>query len=99
MATNSVRSEIFKILCDKSIFPVGYSGYSWDYAKKIKAYLPSNVINSVKDIDNSIREALETVDGYVYSNGTKCFPKMGMKKIREPKSNNPNDYNILYEVI
>lgn len=99
MSTNSARSEIFKILCNKAIFPSGYSGYSWDYAKIIKSNLSINVINSVKDIDNSIREALETVDGYTYSNGTQCFPRMRMKKTKVNKSNNLNDYNILYEVI
>ena len=99
MARNSTRSEIFKILCDKSIFPVGYSGFSWDYASKIKNLLPITAIDSVKDIDNSIREALETVDGYIYSNGTISFPRMSMRKTKIAKKNNPNKYNVLYEVI
>lgn len=99
MAENSARSEILKILCNKKVFPIGYSGYSWDYEKKIKGILSNDIINSVKDIDHSIREALETVDGYQYSNGTQCFSRMNMKKTQVPKRNNPNDYNIKYEVI
>lgn len=99
MAMNSARSEIYKVLCDKNIFQVGYEGYSWDYASVIKGHLPSTVINSVKDIDNSIREALETVDGYTYSNGTICYPKMGMRKTKIVKPEAPNKYYILYKVL
>lgn len=95
----SVRKEIFKILCDKNIFPVGYKGYSWDYIAIVKRYLPTNVQNSVKDIDNSIREALETVDGYVYSDGTNCHSQMQMKKVEVQNKKNPNKYNIEYTVL
>ena len=35
----SVRKEIFKILCDKNIFPVGYKGYSWDLKIKRQKYV------------------------------------------------------------
>lgn len=87
--TNSTRAEILKVLCDRSVFPIGPIGYSWDIAEKVKLYLSNDSINKVKDVDNSIRQALETVDGYIYSNGTILNSK---RKISFVKDQNGYNY-------
>lgn len=86
-ANTSARSMILKILCDQTIFPVEHVDYSRDIINLVKDKLEETgnyeeVINSMKSIDNSIRQALETIDGYEYSNNTTLSPCRIMKKLK-----------------
>ena len=98
MAKNSLRNQIIDLLCDTSVFPANTIMYSWDVSKKLRTILPPNSISSVKSFNNSVRQSLETVDGYIYSNGTKCLSKRSVitTEIRPAIKPNPKGYNILY---
>lgn len=63
MAKISVRKEIVKILCDKKIFPVGTKLSAWEYACIIRKHLPREVVDLVKNFENSTREVLNAIAG------------------------------------
>lgn len=71
----SARDDIIKILCDTNYFPVGNKYIINDIYSIVKPLLTYGCINSVEDINHSIREAVETVDGYIYYNGSQCHLK------------------------
>lgn len=100
-ATTSARTMILRILCDLTIFPVGHIDYSRDIINIVKDKLEENgyyeeIINSVKSIDNSIRQALETIDGYDYSNNTTLYPSRKMEKTKVYDRDDSNYYRIRY---
>lgn len=94
MEGESTRKKIIKLLCDTTIFKPNKCYHSWDVADEIKSRLNDC---DVSDIDNSIREALETLNGYKYSNGTICKPYRNITTEKvEAIRPNPRGYNVLY---
>lgn len=80
MSNESVRSQIINALCKPSLFPSGLKMHSWEVCNQLREIIPQESIDSVKDFDNSVREALETVDGYIYANGTSLKSRRGVTK-------------------
>lgn len=97
----SVRSIILKILCNQTLFPIRYVDYSKGIINIVKSKLEEDGIceevrSRVKSLDNSIRQALETIDGYNYSNNTTLKPVRKMEKERVPDHDSSNFYRIRY---
>ncbi|MBP3475319.1 MAG: hypothetical protein J6K48_03245 [Lachnospiraceae bacterium] len=95
MNSESTRNKIIELLCDTTIFESDKDYYSWEVNNIIKSYLNNC---DVKDIYKSIRAALETVNGYDYSNGTSCKSHRNIttEKVIPPVKPNPRGYNVLY---
>jgi hypothetical protein len=92
----STRKEIMKLLCDTQIFPKGFKGNSKQYSQVIVPLLPKDAIANVKDIDKCVREALETIAGYNYSNGSKCNPQRSISRQKSNIPKSPAGYVVEY---
>lgn len=101
MSKDSIRGDIIKLLCDTDIFPIGYTDYSWEIFIKIKDNWHENIKND-DAFYKSVREALETVNGYIYWDGSSTKIKRQLEETIvdcPPKHKNPHKYVKIYKFL
>ena len=98
MSKTSFRKTVINILCDTTHFPPNYSCCSYGAIDIIKPLLSQEDMASVKNVNNSIRQALETISGYEYSNGTQCYVsrQVTSEPLMPPVKHNNRCYKVLY---